>query len=95
MVPFTLLDTLQIPDSESQTAGQESNAIITRLKATVDERVTWELNEIIKEIEKTCALEPFLNGYAQYTEWFRHREKTFTHFKVGTYFNVEINHVGI
>ncbi|XP_072026849.1 centromere protein P-like [Amphiura filiformis] len=74
----------KIPEGEAVPqilAGQETKATITKLKALVDEQVQMELNDIIQEIQKTCALEPFLNGYAQYAEWFRHRENTFIHFK--------------
>ena len=69
-------------DSAETENQEERRAVIRKLDLEVDPQCLGEMVNFLSQVEKRCALQPFLRGYANYAKWFQHRSRTFTHFKV-------------
>ncbi|XP_071796975.1 centromere protein P-like [Asterias amurensis] len=75
--------TLSVTAKESlpSPSNQETRNRITSLSIKIDDRALWELEEFVREAEKSRSLQPFLKGYGQYAQRFVARQKALEHFK--------------
>ncbi|XP_063953762.1 centromere protein P-like isoform X2 [Lytechinus pictus] len=67
--------------AEEETSSEMKKAVIQKLDLEVDPCCLGEMMTFLSEAEKECDLQPFLRGYAEYSRWYQHRVKIFSHFK--------------